>query len=168
MGDTPADANEGVLGEGEGVVVVGLGNAFAAELEFGTRGKDVGDTQSPSLPVFFPPLILFAGVPSPIAPAAAYEALANKESDWPIAEAELGEVERSKMRSVDVEDTSPDDVVGRDAEPYVPLADKGTEVGPEGHCSRRCDAGRGCAVSSLQSSITVRRLDWGLDSLPYS
>jgi len=152
-GSTPTGANEG-----EGVE---LGNAVAGEFALDTRGNDT----TPSLPVFFAPL---AEVPSPIVPAVAYAGLANKASDWLPAEAELGGVERSKMRSVDVEETSPDDVVGRDAEPYVPLAESKSGLDPGGHCSRRCDAGRGCALSSLQSSITVRRLDWGLDSVPYS
>lgn len=39
-------------------------------------------------------------------------------------------------------------------------------------CSRRCEGGRGCGGGgwslSLQSSMTVRRLDCGLDSEPYS
>ncbi len=161
---TPTGANEGVLGDAEAVIVVEFGNAVAGELALGTWGKDT----PPSLPVFFAPLPLFAEVPSPIVPAGVYEGLANKASDWLPAETELGGVERSKMRSVDVEEMSPDDVVGRDAEPYVPLTESKSGLDPGGHCSRRCDAGRGCALSSLQSSITVRRRDWGLDSLPYS
>jgi len=91
------------------------------------------------------------GDPSPAEPAAEYEALGNRAAGW----AEAGGVARSKSRSVDVEETSPDDVVGRDE-------GVDNKSGPDGE--RRCDGGR----SSLQSSMTVRRLDWGLDSEPYS
>jgi len=76
------------------------------------------------------------------------------------------------MRRVDVEETSPDDVVGRDdVEPYVlpagAAADNKNAPDPGGCWSRRCDVGRG-DLSSVQSSMTVRRRDWGLDSDPYS
>jgi len=75
------------------------------------------------------------------------------------------------MRRVDVEETSPDDVVGRDeVEPFVlpaAAADNKNAPDPEGCWSRRCDVGRG-DLSSVQSSMTVRRRDWGLDSDPYS
>lgn len=131
--------------DGEGVVAE---NADADE-PLGMREQDVACSPLPALPPCADPLP--PGVPSPFVPVAAYEVLGSRADGC----VEQGEVARSKRRRVEVEVTSPDDVVGRD----------GSWLGSR---NARCDGGRGSESSSLQSSMTVRRLDWGLDSEPYS